>query len=467
MRPILSTIGTYNYNLSKYLVTLLTPLTGNSFTVKDSFRFVEEISHFRNNGYTMASFDVCSLFTNIPVSETIEIILTKLFTNNELFNGFDKNTFKKLLELCCRDNLFLFNKDLYLQKDGAPMGGCVSPTVADIFLSHHEENWLSNCPNEFKPVLYRRYVDDTFVLFRSRNHVPLFLQYLNSQHMNMTFTSEVEQSEKLSFLDVTIRKQESSFETDIFRKQTFSGLGLKIFSAVNINYCLCLVQCLVDRAYRICSDYASFTAELEFLRRYFFRNGYPLSTIERCFRFKLDSFFNPREPIHSVSKKIIYQSLPYMDAKTNAQVKKDLNAIVSQFYPQLVLRLCFRNMFTVGSFFHNKDRIPTLVRSNVVYWYQCGQCDATYCGETTRHLQTRIAEHRGVSARTGRSVASPLNSNIRDHSLNNDHVIQSENFKIISTSNSFDLRTVESIAIHKLNPSLNDHNSSVPLKILG
>jgi hypothetical protein len=156
-----------------------------------------------------------------------------------------------------------------------------------------------------------------------------------------------------------------------------------------------------------------------------------------------------------------------MNTATNNYVKNEIHSIISKFYPQVNVRICFRNQFNISSFFRLKDRIPSLVRSDVVYWYQCGQCNATYCGETTRHLHTRISEHRGISARTNRTVASPPNSNIRDHSLLLDHPIHVENFKIIASSNRFDLRTLESIAIHKLKPSLNDRGSSVPLNILG
>jgi hypothetical protein len=134
LRPILSTVGTYNYQLSKYLINLLSPLAGNVYSVKDSFTFASELGSLRNDNYFMASFDVESLFTNIPIAETIQIILSKVFPkDSDVFNGFNKKQFRKLLELCTRDNIFIFNDRMYKQIDGAPMGGCVSPTLADIF----------------------------------------------------------------------------------------------------------------------------------------------------------------------------------------------------------------------------------------------------------------------------------------------------------------------------------------------
>ena len=58
------------------------------------------------------------------------------------------------------------------------MGLPQSPIFADIFLSFHEEMWLSNCPIEFKPIFHRRYVDDTFILFSDKSHAPKFLNYI-------------------------------------------------------------------------------------------------------------------------------------------------------------------------------------------------------------------------------------------------------------------------------------------------
>ena len=72
------------------------------------------------------------------------------------------------------------------------MGSPLRPLLANIFLSFHETNWLRDCPFEFKPLCYQRYVDDSFIAFKSRDHILPFLNYLNSKHTNITFTYEVE-----------------------------------------------------------------------------------------------------------------------------------------------------------------------------------------------------------------------------------------------------------------------------------
>ena len=83
-----------------------------------------------------------------------------------------------------------------------------------------------------------------------------------------------------------------------------------------------------------------------------------------------------------------------------------------------------------------------------------------------KQLKIRISQHRGRSFRTDQLLTSPEFSNIRNHAHENNHPIHDCNFKILDTCNSFDLRLLESIYIHKKKPSLNDQNSSTELNIL-
>ena len=76
-RPILSPIGTPTYKLAKFLVSILELLTSNEYTIKDSFTFAEELQSF-DSRLMMVSFDIESLFTNIPLKETIEQCVWKI-----------------------------------------------------------------------------------------------------------------------------------------------------------------------------------------------------------------------------------------------------------------------------------------------------------------------------------------------------------------------------------------------------
>ncbi len=154
--------------------------------------------------------ELMSLF-KIPVDETIEIIANHIFASCMYFDGFDHFQFIKLLSLSVKNCRFIFNSQIYQQIDDVAMGSPLGPLFANIFMSFHEKSWLCNCPSAFKPLLYRRYVDDCFLLFRSLDHVPLFLNFLNRQHPNISFTSELEKDGKLPFFDVDITCSNGKF----------------------------------------------------------------------------------------------------------------------------------------------------------------------------------------------------------------------------------------------------------------
>ena len=165
----------------------------------------------------MASFDVESLFTNIPLKETIDLCVDIFFYDRTNIDGITKDYFHDLLTICMSESLVLFDGEYYKQINGVAMGSPLGPTFANIFLCFYEQIWLENCPVEFKPVIFRRFVDDTFWLFRSYEHIEKFRSYLNCQHPNIKFTSEIEENNCMSFLDIKIIRELNSFSTSVYR----------------------------------------------------------------------------------------------------------------------------------------------------------------------------------------------------------------------------------------------------------
>ena len=115
-------IGTPTYKLAKFLIPILSDITQNEFTVKDSFTFVDEILT-QNSDLYMASLDVDALFINILLGETIAICVKKPFkTPDTLVKGISKNDFRDLLNLATEESSFTFNSKFYIQVDGVAMG---------------------------------------------------------------------------------------------------------------------------------------------------------------------------------------------------------------------------------------------------------------------------------------------------------------------------------------------------------
>ena len=126
--------------------------------------------------------------------------------------------------MATKELFFAFNNKFYIQVDDVAMGSPLGPILANIFLSHHEENWLNKCPIEFKPSFYRRYVDDILVLFEPPESAHTFREYMSSKHQNINFTVEQENIGSISFLDGNVCRKNGKFVTSIYRKPSFSGV---------------------------------------------------------------------------------------------------------------------------------------------------------------------------------------------------------------------------------------------------
>ena len=191
----------------------------------------------------------------------------KVLTNS-LYKNYIRKQFEIILNLSSKSSNFIFNNQLYEQIDGVAMGSPSGATLANIFLCHHEKIWLNNCPTSYKPIMYKRYVDDTFLLFETEEQSEQFLSYLNTKHPNITFTKETETNNQLSFLDITITKNNNNFQTSIFRKPTFTGLAMNYLSSEPILYKLNAYRTLIYRAYHLSSTYINFDNEIKFLTTY-------------------------------------------------------------------------------------------------------------------------------------------------------------------------------------------------------
>ena len=156
----------------------------------------------------------------------------------------------------------------------------------------------------------------------------------------------------------------------------------------------------------------------------------------------------------TANKKEVYFSIPYLGSQS-FHLRKRLNYILNQFYPQVKLRVIFKSSNTLGNFFKIKDKIPEDLRAGIIYKYKCDSCNATYVGKSVRHKIARVREHQGLSPRTGSRLVRPPFSAIRDHREFANHKILKENFLVLaSSSNESELLIMEALFQTKIKPSL-------------
>ena len=384
VRPIVSMTASPQYSISKWLCIYLQPVQDYycKRTVKDSFDFVAKLrdSPVPLNAH-MCSFDVVSLFTNVPIDETVDICMDVLYRNDDVDTPWvSEAAFRHLMLSVTTGVEFSFNDVMYKQVDGVAMGSPLGPVLANIFVVYCE----CKIDESLWPAFYVRFVDDSFTHFDSVESSELFLDVLNSLHPSLRFTCEHEQSSKLSFLDVLVEKTGCEILTSVYRKPTFTGQYIAFDSYCSSQYKVNLVRNLVDRAQRICSP-SKLQAELDFLRSVFLKNGYP----EFLLRKFLSIEQKPKSVLIGPPRCPVYLCLPWK-GQESIKVCREVKSIVRRTYYAVHFVPVFTTMraFTV-----RKDVLPTLHLSHVIYNFECRHCASRYVGRTVQHLNARIKQH--------------------------------------------------------------------------
>ena len=176
-------IYTPQYNLAKYLNSVIEPNIPKQHMLSSTQEFIEQLSSLTlPNAHLFVSFDVQSLFTNIPLSEVIDLACDYVYKSGSVnCPKYDVRHFKKLLQFATSGE-FLYKDLVYKRFDGVSMGSPLAPTLANLFLADLESKWVAASS---APVHYFRYVDDIFCIFdRNNDSHANFLDFLNAQHPN-------------------------------------------------------------------------------------------------------------------------------------------------------------------------------------------------------------------------------------------------------------------------------------------
>jgi hypothetical protein len=158
--------------------------------------------------------------------------------------------------------------------------------------------------------------------------------------------------------------------------------------------------------------------------------------------------------------------LPFLGTYTK-RLERRIKQTIRQHMPSLHIRFIYRSSARLSSLFTFKDKIPQYLASGIVYKYTCSGCNSTYIGETTRHAKKRFSEHMGISALTGKIMATPMRTAVSDHNIICRAKMQWKDFTIIGRENEseLNLRIKESLFCRRDRPRLNIQGSSIPLEL--
>ena len=324
----------------------------------------------------MISFDVEALYTNVPIEDAL-VIIKECLENDETLSDRTPLSPKNVLdflEFLIHTTFFLFNGTYCQQTEGVVMGGPPSSIVAEIYMQATETTALTTTSHP--PKVWERDVDDVLSVAQNSN-LPDFFQHINSLHHKTKFTMENEQNSQLPFLDTFIqRNSDNTISVRVYRKPTHTDQYLKFTSHHLAREKKSVIMSLFDRAKNIISNPSDQEKEENHLTAVLQANGYPKKFISSTIR----ASQLPRQPATNDNTENQEQTapvrinLPYVKGASE-QLKRIFNDhnINCTFYTTTILRTLLS---------HAKDPVPSEQRSNIVYKYDCKDCEAVCFGES-------------------------------------------------------------------------------------
>ena len=452
-RPIISGIGSLTEKMSGFVDSFLRPYVSSLPSyVRDSSDFIQVIQALEavNRDTILVTFDVESLYTNIPHQGGLEAIA--YFLNQRTEQTPSTACLQHLTELVLTKNFFLFENCYYLQTSGTAMGSKMAPNYANLYVGLLEKNCILNPEyNHFLRYiqLWKRYIDDVFVIWTGpATELIAFHSFLNNccEHLNFTMTSD---SHQMNFLDILILKVDDHLSTELYRKPTDrnSLIHAESYHPMPLKKGLPIGQ--FKRIRRICSTDESFKVHSKDLQTRLGQRGYPDKWIQPAFhRFQNSSQHDclaPRQKNTEAEQRLncLIQYSP-LGGQFEKVIKKHWHILSSDpslgncftVAPRIVHRrppnlrnLLVRSHLQQPTPSHFLAKIPdgnykcgkcaqcsftykchtfdhpvtgkrfkikgviSCTSTNIIYLIKC-VCGLAYVGKTLRALKTRMSEHR-------------------------------------------------------------------------
>ena len=275
--------------MAKQLNNLITPFIPAKYTLNSTDDFVHIHQVLRTSGL-VASLDAESLFTNVPVLTTIDIICDCINNNNNPQlppPNIDRNQISQLLLACTTKFHFgHINGNRYQQKDG------------DLYLSIwclfanfmcHLENPILDTNPDFKPITYCRYIDGFFIITDTID-ILVKLKKLSKNSFVLTFTHELGLNNHINLLDVHVDATSPNLLCSEHQTPTNSGIYLNYHIEWPQRYKNVTISAVIHRTYKSSSNWHLFHNQISILKQAFLNNSYPNHLYDSTLKHYLSNF---------------------------------------------------------------------------------------------------------------------------------------------------------------------------------
>ena len=452
VRPVLSMPGSAYYKIGNEIAEWLA--TVPECKINSSTKMVNEQlkSVHLEDDEEIISFDVVSLYTNVPVLEAINVCADLLYRSGMKTPPVDKDTFIQLATIASCNVVMSTHDGYYQQIDGLAMGSPPAPHLANGWMSQYDQI----IQGEAK--LYTRYMDDILREIKHAN-ADQKLAEINALHPNLAFTIERETEGRLPFLDMQVIHSGPQVSSTWYSKPTDTGLILNFHALAPMRYKRSVISGFVHRIFRACSTWKHFHASIQKAKSILEQNQYPPSVYESIIKQTLDEIITSEsgdEQSESSENQTVPQSPDTADTTSTTEIPKHPIFIqyrgkgTEEFAQSLhnikapcTVIMTLRKLKTVLPSL--KAPVEKHLRSGVVYKIECARCQAAYVGQTSRHLLTRMKEHQKAPS----PVAIHMQECGSTFSLEDTTILD------YTTRGESHLLTLEALWIQEMTPSLN------------
>jgi hypothetical protein len=435
---------------------------GQDHSIKNREELIQILRTTRPEGI-LASLDVESLFTNVPIEATIAIILQNTYNNDIIAPPrIPQKLLESLLRICTTEAPFRhIDGSLYYQTEGVAMGSPLGPTFANFYMANVEKQALQEI--SLKPNIYARYVDDIFVVVRDEEHIKQLQEKLQNNSV-LRFTYELG-NKTLPFLDVKIENMDDQYHTTVYVKNTNTGECLNYQSECPDKYKIGVINTFLRRAYSICNNWHDIHNEIKRIKQLLVNNGYPISVID----YTINNFISSKMYCENRTNKTDHTVHKlYYENQMHKQYKVDERALIEIFHnkvqpttenSKVALQIYYKNSKVSNLIMRNSTASQGALQcSNVVYQIKCPveNCESpnpNYIGYTECTLAQRLTMHV--------QDGGPKEHALREHNVKINRDMLINNTSIIATfSDVYRLKTYEALMILQTGPTLNRQHES-------
>ena len=337
------------------------------------------------------SYDIVNLYPSVPINKALDVLIDQLNNDKDDLMKRSKLCLKdiyKLAELCLSKCYFLWNNEIRILKNSGPIGLSVMVVLFKSYVQNLEHKAIAEALTlNLAPKTYRRYVDDTHALFKSKEQSREFQKILNKQDKHIQFTIEDENEEKyLNFLGIKIKNNNERYEFDFHRKPAPTNVQIKPHSCIPPDAVISIFKGFLARATEIYSE-KYLRAEIQYLTDIFCENGHDKKTLQKIisnFEKKTHNINSNNNNNTNKKQTITFPWIPKIGPKIKKEIQKFGFRVAFQTGPNLKNILC-----------KNKDKlIPNSYPG--VYELKCS-CGSVYNGETKKKIISRSIEHQQES----------------------------------------------------------------------